>query len=313
MKKKKRIKIIIIAVLVVAVAAGSITGVVYYRNSKGLASVMSVSMISTTNDYTSMTSEGMVCDDACQTINLKDGQKVTEVYVTKDQQVKAGDKLLAYDVTSLSLSVEMKQLEIQSLENQLASEKQKLDKLKNTKPVEKQPETPVTPEPQPDTQPSAPDEQHDVISDLSEAKGSGTEDDPYVFTCTEASYVSGELLNTLSEKSAVARFVIGDASAPDMELIVRGDRLGGYDESDEIKLFLAGTTTAGDASDDTEGSEPSDTKTDSATEQTAQTEADTAAEEKTYTADELKDAIKEQTRSVADVDLQKRIAQADLK
>lgn len=277
MKKKKRIKIIIIAVLVVAVAAGSITGVVYYRNSKGLASVMSVSMISTTNDYTSMTSEGMVCDDACQTINLKDGQKVTEVYVTKDQQVKAGDKLLAYDVTSLSLSVEMKQLEIQSLENQLASEKQKLDKLKNTKPVEKQPETPVTPEPQPDTQPSAPDEQHDVISDLSEVKGSGTEDDPYVFTCTEASYVSGALLNTLSEKSAVARFVIGDAS------------------------------------DDTAGSESSDTKTASATEQTAQTEADNAAEEKTYTADELKDAIKEQTRSVADVDLQKRIAQADLK
>ena len=44
--------------------------------------------------------------------------------------------------------------------------------------------------------------------------------DPYVFTCTEASYVSGELLNTLADKSAVARFVIGDANAPDMELIV---------------------------------------------------------------------------------------------
>ena len=53
----------------------------------------------------------------------------------------------------------------------------------------------------------------------------------------KASYVSGELLNTLADKSAVARFVIGDADAPDMELIVRGDRLGGYDESDEIKLF----------------------------------------------------------------------------
>lgn len=317
MKKKKRIKIIIIAVLVVAVAAGSIAGVVYYRNSKGIASVMSVSMISTTNDYTSMTSEGMVCDDACQTINLKDGQKVTEVYVTKDQQVKAGDKLLAYDVTSLSLSVEMKQLEIQSLENQLVSEKQKLDKLKNTKPVAKQPETPVTPEPQPDTQPAAPeqkpDEQHDVISDLSEAKGSGTEADPYVFTCTEASYVSGSLLNTLSDKSAVARFVIGDADAPDMELIVRGDKLGSYDDSDEIKLFLAGSITAGNASTDTAVNEPSYTAADTATEHATQTEADTAAEEKTYTADELKDAIKEQTRSVADVDLKKRIAQADLK
>lgn len=306
MKKKRRIKIIIIAVLVVAVVAGSITGVVYYKNSKGLASVMSVSMISTTNDNTSMTSEGMVCDDACQTINLKDGQKVTEVYVTKDQQVKAGDKLLAYDVTSLSLSVEMKQLEIQSLENQLASEKQKLDKLKNTKPVAKQPETPVTPEPQPEQKP---DEKHDVISDLSEAKGNGTEDEPYVFTCTEASYVSGSLLNTLADKSAVARFVIGDANAPDMELIVRGDKLGSYDDSDEIKLFLAGTITAGDASDDTAGNVSSYTAADTAT----QTEADTAAEEKTYTADELKDAIKEQTRSVADVDLKKRIAQADLK
>lgn len=305
MKKKKKIKIIIIAVLVVAVAAGSITGVVYYKNSKGLASVMSVSMISTTNDYTSMTSEGMVCDDACQTINLKDGQKVTEVYVTKDQQVKAGDKLLAYDVTSLSLSVEMKQLEIQSLENQLTSEKQKLDKLKNTKPVAKQPETPVTPEPQPAAPEQKPDEEHDVISDLSVAEGSGTEVDPYVFTCTEASYVSGALLNTLADKSAVARFVIGDANAPDMELTVRGDKLGSYDDSEEIKLFLAGTITA--------GNEPSDSTADSATEQTTQTEADTASEEKTYTADELKDAIKEQTRSVADVDLQKRIAQADLK
>lgn len=321
MKKKKTIKIIIIAVLVVAVAAGSITGVVYYKNSKGLASVMSVSMISTTNDSTSMTSEGIVCDDVGQTINLSDGQKVTEVYVTKDQQVKAGDKLLAYDVTSLSLSVELKQLEIKSLENQLASEKQKLDKLKNTKPVAKQPETPVTPEPQPeqkpDTHPAAPeqkpDEQHDVISDLSEAKGNGTEDDPYVFTCTEASYVSGSLLNTLADKSAVARFVIGDANAPDMELIVRGDKLGSYDDSDEIKLFLAGTITAGAASDDTAGNEPSDSTADSATEQTTQPDADTASEEKTYTADELKDAIKEQTRSVADVDLQKRIAQADLK
>ena len=34
-------------------------------------------------------------------------------------------------------------------------------------------------------------------------------------------------MNTLADKSAVARFVIGDANAPDMELIVRGDRLGG--------------------------------------------------------------------------------------
>ena len=109
------------------------------------------------------------------------------------------------------------------------------------------------------------------------------------------------------------RGFIGDANAPDMELIVRGDKLDSYDDSDEIKLFLAGTITAGAASDATAGNEPSDTKTDSDSGKTTQTEDDTATEEKTYTADELKDAIKEQTRRVADVDLQKRIAQADLK
>ena len=53
------------------------------------------------------------------------------------QQVKEGDKLMTYDVTSLSLSIEMKQSEIQSYENQLSTEKEKLEKLKATKPVEK--------------------------------------------------------------------------------------------------------------------------------------------------------------------------------
>lgn len=46
-----------------------------------------------------------------------------------------------------------------------------------------------------------------------------------------------QLLNTLADKSAVARFVIGDVCAPDMELTVRGDKLGSYDDSDEIKHF----------------------------------------------------------------------------
>ena len=51
--------------------------------------------------------------------------------------------------------------------------------------------------------------------------------------------------------------------------------------SQDVNTCLLYTSiTAGDASDDTEVSEPSGTNTGSATEQTAQTEADTAAEEK---------------------------------
>lgn len=302
---KKKIKIIIITVLIAVVAAGGIGGAVYYKNSSGTAEVQSVSMISTTNDYTSMTSEGIVCDDASQTIYLQDGQKVTDVFVTKGQQVKAGDKLMAYDVTSLSLSVEMKQLEISSYENQLATEKEKLAKLKNKKPVAKQPETPVTPEPDPQPEPDVqPQEPHDVIADLSKATGTGSSDDPYIVSCSEDSYVSGALLNKLMNDGAVAKFIVGDAEDPDMSLTIKGDSLLGYDDSDEVRLFLGSAATADDSSaEDT--SEPV----------TEPVVYESAAEEdtQTYTAEELKLAIEEQTRSVASTDLEKRMAEADLK
>ena len=92
---KKKVKIIIIVVLIVAIVVGCIAGGIHYKNSKGIADVISVSSISTTDDNTSLTSEGMVCDDACQTVYLTEGQKVTDVYVTEGTQVKAGDKLMA--------------------------------------------------------------------------------------------------------------------------------------------------------------------------------------------------------------------------
>ena len=305
---KKKIKIIIITVLIVAVVAGGIGGTVYYKSSSGTAEVQSVSMISTTNDYTSMTSEGIVCDDASQTIYLQDGQKVTEVFVTKGQQVKAGDKLMAYDVTSLSLSVEMKKLEIASYENQLATEKEKLAKLKNTKPVAKQPETPVTPEPEPQPTPDVePDEPHDVIADLSGATGTGSTDDPYIISCSEDSYVSGALLNKLMNDGAVAKFVVGDVEDPDMIFTVKGDSLAGYDDSDEVRLFLGSTAADQDDTDTTvpDTSEP-------VTEPSAD-DSTTVDDAQTYTAEELKQAVEEQTRSVASTDLEKRMAEADLK
>ena len=304
---KKKVKIIIIVVLIVAIVVGCIAGGIYYKNSKGIADVISVSSISTTDDNTSLTSAGMVCDDACQTVYLTEGQKVTDVYVTEGTQVKAGDKLMAYDVTSLSLSVEIKNLEIKSLENQLVTEKQKLEKLKSMKPVSPKPDTSENDNSGNDaaggvdSQPGS-TENHDVISDLSSAvSGSGTNEDPYIFNCTEESYVSGALMNALIEKKAVARFVVGDVTTPDMEFTLRGEKLQGYDDSDEIKLFLNNSAT--------QGQEPVDGSANSSDEQDAgQDNEDTTVEDesRTYTAAELKNAINEQTRSVAEADLQKR-------
>lgn len=52
---KKKVKIIIIVVLIVAIVVGCIAGGIYYKNSKGIADVISVSSISTTDDNTSLT------------------------------------------------------------------------------------------------------------------------------------------------------------------------------------------------------------------------------------------------------------------
>ena len=146
MKKKKVIKIIAVSLLIAAVAGGGIAGGIHYKNSKNVVEVYSVANLNPGDMGDSMTSSGVVCDDASQSVYLTDGQKVTDVYVEQGQQVKEGDKLMTYDVTSLSLSIEMKQLEIQSYENQLSTEKEKLEKLKATKPVEKKETV------QPDTQ-----------------------------------------------------------------------------------------------------------------------------------------------------------------
>ena len=128
MKKKKVIKIIAVSLLIAAVAGGGIAGGIHYKNSKNVVEVYSVANLNPGDMGDSMTSSGVVCDDASQSVYLTDGQKVTDVYVEQGQQVKEGDKLMTYDVTSLSLSIEMKQLEIQSYENQLSTEKEKLEK-----------------------------------------------------------------------------------------------------------------------------------------------------------------------------------------
>ena len=92
MKKKKVIKIIAVSLLIAAVAGGGIAGGIYYKNSKNVVEVYSVANLNPGDMGDSMTSSGVVCDDASQSVYLTDGQKVTDVYVEQGQQVKEGDK-----------------------------------------------------------------------------------------------------------------------------------------------------------------------------------------------------------------------------
>ena len=134
MKKK-----VVIAILIVVLAGGGITGgVVGYRahqNSKLVAAVQSVSMLNTGSWGDSMESDGTVTNGQQQDVYVSTEQTIQKVFVTEGQEVSEGDPLLQYDMTNIDLAIEMKKLDIQTIENNIAVAQKELEKLKNTKPI----------------------------------------------------------------------------------------------------------------------------------------------------------------------------------
>ncbi len=130
MKKKIMIPIVIIALLAV-----SVIGYRGYQSTNRKAEVIAVSNLNIGYFGNESTSSGIVYDADNQSIYLDGTTVVSQVYVTQGQQVKAGDPLLAYDLTSLQLSVEMKELSMQQSNVQLQAAQNELNVLRNTKPV----------------------------------------------------------------------------------------------------------------------------------------------------------------------------------
>ena len=134
MKKK-----VVIAILIVVLTGGGITGGVVgyraYQNSKLVAEVQSVSMLNTGFWGDSMESDGTVTNGQQQDVYVSTEQTVQKVFVTEGQEVSEGDPLLQYDMTNIDLAIEMKKLDIQTIENNIAVAQKELEKLKNTKPV----------------------------------------------------------------------------------------------------------------------------------------------------------------------------------
>ncbi len=62
---------------------------------------------------------GLVSDPATQTVTPSASQIISAVYVMEGQAVSVGDKLLAYDITSLNYTVELKKIEISTTRTSL--------------------------------------------------------------------------------------------------------------------------------------------------------------------------------------------------
>lgn len=144
---KKRV---IISVSVIAALVFGYFGILQYRKASRKVDVVQVSTMNMGGNPTEPQMSGLVSDSATQTVTPSVSQIITAVYVTEGQAVSAGDKLLAYDITSLNYTVELQKIEISTTQLRLEQAKKELLQLQNTKPIERRATPTPTPTPEPE-------------------------------------------------------------------------------------------------------------------------------------------------------------------
>ena len=151
---KPMLKKVIIAGVVVAVVGGGIFIAKKTMDGNGSVDVQSVSSLNIGYMDDPLRSSGMVTDAENQSIYADGTKTITEVFVTQGQQVHAGDRLLSYDLTSLSLAVEMSKLDTDRIANNITLAEHELVQLQETKP---DPDVIPDPEPQPEPEKKVPE------------------------------------------------------------------------------------------------------------------------------------------------------------
>lgn len=323
MKKK-----VVIAILIVVLAGGGITGGVVgyraYQNSKLVAEVQSVSMLNTGSWGDSMESDGTVTNGQQQDVYVSTEQTIQKVFVTEGQEVSEGDPLLQYDMTNIDLAIEMKKLDIQTIENNSAVAQKELEKLKNTKPISNATTstpsvdsvTPSAPEtPSTDTSVTTPDkveekngDAYNYISTTAQPyTGDGSQENPYRFLCTKEAYVYGSYLNTLKSEGKVAVFEIHDGNTVAGTLISAWTKVGAaLEEADpDAKWYVI------DGSKVINEPDVPDTPVEPVVPDTPSVPDDN--QQSGYTADELAKEIADKEKELTKLDLDKRKAELALK
>lgn len=221
MKMKKVIAVIVGIAVTFGAAAGGIFAYKSYQDDNLVAEVQPVSYVNWGYWGDSESSYGMVTNDSAQEIYLDSAKSIKKVYVEEGDEVSVGDPLMEYDTTELRIDIQRKELEINTIENNIAIASHKLENLKIAKPVDKTP-------PKIDTTELEKYQMQDEINNLipeTDAKDSriynyltdtsvpsnatydeatkkavypaGTEDDPYIYYCNANTYVYGSFFNSI--------------------------------------------------------------------------------------------------------------------
>lgn len=133
-------KIIIGTVAGVTAAAVCVSGVlVWHHHSKsssvdGVAYVMPIRDVnSAANTVSGLQFSGVVEPQETKEIKLDTSKTVSEIAVQEGDHVNAGDPLFTYDVESMQLELQQGNVEIERMENEIASNKQQITQLESEK------------------------------------------------------------------------------------------------------------------------------------------------------------------------------------
>ena len=227
MKNKK--KILVAAVGIILVLVLGITTFAVKKNGGKKVSVYSVVELNGGGGfYQNSQMTGIVTSDANQIIKYDPNEKVEELFVTEGQEVKKGDKLISFDVTSKDIELQMKKLDKEGLGIQIEKLRRDIKELRNTKPVPQKPDVPDIPdEPDMPVKPDNPNEpvKPDMPVEPVQAQkvldehslpytGKGTSNDPFHYLVSQKGKITGKFLNKLAKEKQL--FVIevrqGDVS-----------------------------------------------------------------------------------------------------
>lgn len=212
-----RMKKVIAVIVGIAVTFGVIVGGVFayksYQNENLVVEVQPVSYINWGYWGDSESSYGMVTNDSAQEIYLDSAKSIKQVYVEEGEEVSVGDPLMEYDTAELRIDIQRKELEINTIENNIAIASHKLENLKTAKPVDKTPPKLDTTElekyqKQDETNNSIQETDandpriYNYLTDTSIPSNAldhpaGTEDDPYIYYCNANAYAYGSFFNSI--------------------------------------------------------------------------------------------------------------------
>ncbi len=131
---KKAIKVLLILVVIVSSVTGGLYYYYNYKQSKKVAQVVSLQNLAMTDFWgDSIQSYGQVAADKAQTGYITSGTEILSINVSEGDHVNAGDVI--FTVQKESQDIRGKELEVQKAEQAYIADKNRLERLQNTKPI----------------------------------------------------------------------------------------------------------------------------------------------------------------------------------